>query len=81
MNASLNFQFSYCPIIWKSHSRTNKRKINKLQERCLRIIWNDKQSSFSGLLDKDGSVSIHMMNIQYLAIEIFVSAGIYHHPS
>ena len=33
-------------------SRTNNRKINRLHERCLRIIYNDKQSSFIKLLEK-----------------------------
>ena len=40
-----------------------------LYERCLKIIYNDKQSSFTELLNKDNSVSIHIRNI--LAIEMF----------
>ena len=42
-----------------------------LHERCLRTIYNDKQSSFTELLNKDNSVSIHIRNIQRLAIEMF----------
>ena len=42
-----------------------------LPERCLRIIYNDKQSSFTELLSKDNSVSLHIRNIQRLAIEMF----------
>ena len=42
-----------------------------LHERFLRIIYNDKQSSFTELLNKDNSVSIHIRNIQRLAIERF----------
>ena len=42
-----------------------------LHEGCLRIIYNDKQSSFTELLNKDNSVSIHIRNIQRLAIEMF----------
>ena len=38
------------------HSRTNERKIDSLHERCLGIIYNDKQSSFKELLEKDSSV-------------------------
>ena len=44
MNACFNFQFSYCPLIWMCHSRTNNRKINMLHERCSRFIYNDKKS-------------------------------------
>ena len=42
-----------------------------LHERCLRIICNDQQSSFTELLNKDNSVSIHIRNIQRLVIEMF----------
>ena len=44
MNACFNSQFSYCPLIWMCHSRTNNRKINRLHERCSRFIYNDKKS-------------------------------------
>ena len=44
MNAFFNSQFTYCPLIWTCHSRTNNRKINRFHERCSRFIYNDKQS-------------------------------------
>ena len=37
MNAFFISQFSYCPLIWMCHSRSNNRKINMLHERCIRI--------------------------------------------
>ena len=42
-----------------------------LQERGLRITFNDKQSLFNELLNKHSSISIHIRNIQGLAIEMF----------
>ena len=71
MNVFFKSQFSYCPLVWMCHSRANNSKINRLDERCLRIIYLDKQSSFEALLEKDGSVSIHNRNIQILATETF----------
>ena len=41
MNAFFTSQFSYCPLIWMCHSRSNNRKINMLHERCLRITYNE----------------------------------------
>ena len=38
LNAFFTSQFSYCLLIWMCHSRLNNRKINRLHERCLRII-------------------------------------------
>ena len=71
MNSFFKSQFNYCSLIWMCRSRTNNRKINRLHERRLRIIYNDKQSSFIKLLEKDNSVSIHQKTLQILAIEMF----------
>ena len=71
MNVFLTSQFSYCPLVWMWHSHVNNKKINKLHKRCLRIVYNDKQSSFNELLEKDGSVSIHIRNIQIPATEMY----------
>ena len=58
-------------------SLENNRETNRLYERFLRIICNDKQSSFNELLEKDGSVSIHERNLQVLATEMYkISNGL-----
>ena len=64
-------QSNYCPSIWMCHNKTYKNKINRLHERCLRLIYNHKRSFFEDLLQKDNSVSIHHKNLQALAIEMF----------
>ena len=71
MNAFFNSQFNYCSLTWMCHSHENNDKINRLHERCLRIISNDKRSSFNALLEKDGSVLTHERNIKILATEMF----------
>ena len=77
MNSFFKTQFNNCPLIWMCHSRENNTKINRLHERCLRTIYNDKQSSFNELLEKDGSVSIHERNLQVLAAEMYkISNGL-----
>ena len=53
------------------HSRAKNNKINRLYERCLRIIYKDKASTFEQLLEKDSSVSIHTRNLRFLAVEMF----------
>ena len=53
------------------HSRQNNNKIKHLHERSLRLIHNDKLSSYEELLEKEGSVSVHHRNIQSLAMEMF----------
>ena len=70
MNSFFTSQFSYCLLIWICGSRINNRKINSIHERCLRIIYQDKQSSLEQLFKKDNSVSIHQRNLHSLATEI-----------
>ena len=65
------FNYYYDSLIWMCHNRTYKNKINRLHERCLRLIYNHKRSFFEDLLQKDNSVSIHHKNLQALAIEMF----------
>ena len=57
------------------HNRSWNNKINRLHERCLRIIYNDKHSNFEELLVKDNSVSIHHNNIHTLATEMYSVAN------
>ena len=42
-----------------------------LHETYLKMIYNGKQLSFTELLNKDSYVSIHIRNIQRIAIEMF----------
>ena len=46
-------------------------KINRIQERSLRLVYSDHVSSFDESLKKDRSFSIHRRNIQSLAIELY----------
>ena len=64
-------QFSYCPLVWMCHSRTLNNKINKLHERALRLVYDDRQSTFEELLNIDKSVTIHHRNLQVLATELY----------
>ena len=71
MNSFFNSQFSCCPLIWMFHSCIMNNKINRLHERCMRLIHEDKKSSFEELLQQDKSVSIHTRNLQIMATEMF----------
>ena len=63
---------SGCFITWKVNS-----KINRLQERFLRIVYNDYITLFEDLLKKGSSFKIYQEKIQSLAMELFkVEKGI-----
>ena len=65
MKTFIESQFNY------RHSRDLNRKINKLHERALRVVYQDKDLTFEQLLNKDGSFTIHERNIQKLAVEMY----------
>ena len=71
MKAFITSQFNYCPLIWMFHSRQLNNRINKIQERTLRLVYKDKKLTFDDLLILDNSVTIHQQNLQILATEIF----------
>ena len=70
-NAFFISQFNFGPVAWICQNRAKNNNTNGLQERCLRIIYNDKVSLFKQLLKKDGSVSIHIKHLWFRAVEMF----------
>ena len=71
MEAFITSQFNYCPLIWMFHSRQLSNRINKIQERALRLVYKDNKLTFDDLLKLDNSVTIHQRNLQTLETEIF----------
>ena len=59
----------YIFISWR-HQITRNARINHLQERVLRIVYNDNESTFVDLLKKDNSLSIHHKNIRLLGMQL-----------
>ena len=53
------------------HSRKINNRVNSLHERALRVVYRDYNATFSELLSKDKSVTIHQRNLQLLVTEIF----------
>ena len=53
------------------HTKQLNNRINSLHEKALRVTYQDRNSSFSELLNLDKSVSIHYRNIKYLLTKIY----------
>ena len=53
LNSFIRTQFNYSPLIWMRHSRTSNCKINRIQERALRTVYNDYKSNFKKLIERD----------------------------
>ena len=71
MKAFTASEFGYCSLVWMFRSRKLNSRVNRLHERALRIVYQDYASSFTELLEKDNSTTIHNRNIQLPATELF----------
>ena len=69
-NAVVKSQFNYCPFVWMFCSRTPNNKINRVDERALRVILGEDLSDFESLLQNNRNIPSHHKNTQSLIIEI-----------
>ena len=63
--------FSYCPLVWHFCSTALSQKIEKIQERVLRLLYNDSYSSYNSLLLKAERRTMEVSRLQRLVIEVF----------
>ena len=63
--------FSYCPLTWHFCGEQNTRKIEKIQERALRFIYEDHQSSYETLLQISNLPSLKTRRMRSIALETF----------
>ena len=70
MKAFVISQFNYCPLIWMFLNRALNNRINKIHKRALRLVYQNKNLSFSELLELDNAVTMHQRNLQVLVTEI-----------
>ena len=63
--------FNYCPLLWHFCSAALSQKIEKIQERPLRLLHNDSYSSCSSLLLKAERPTMEVSRLRRLAIEVF----------
>ena len=70
MNTFFKSQFSYHPLIWMRCNISLNTKISRLHERCLWMVYNDKNPTFTQLLEKDGFAPTHHQNWQNLAVDM-----------
>ena len=63
--------FNYCPLVWHFCSKTSTVKMEKLQYRALRLVFNDFESSYETLLERVNMPSLHVSRIRLIATESF----------
>ena len=63
--------FNYCPLVWMHCSNESINKVEKIQERALRLLNHDYVSDYDALLCSSESLSMKEKRIKSLATEIF----------
>ena len=62
---------NYCPLTWHFTGVTNTNKIEKIQERALRFIYDDRVSSYHDLLQRSGLPSLKVRRMRSVALETY----------
>jgi len=72
-NTFILSNFNYCPIVWHFCGKGYTKKIEKIQERALRFMFNDKKGSYDSLLERCGYTTLLIRRIKKVASEVFKS--------
>ena len=64
-------QLNYCATVWMFTSRTNLKKLDKLNNRAIRMVFDDNQSPCDDLLCRNKSLNVYKSCVRVLAIEMY----------
>ena len=71
VNSFICSNFNYCPLVWHITSADSIKKIEKIQERSLRFLYNDFNTSYDQLLVLAGKSTMLVSRVKTLCIEIY----------
>ena len=63
--------FNYCSDVWHFCSKSSSDKLEKVNERALRFVFKDKNSSYKPLLNKLGTLSLNEQRLIKIASTVF----------
>ena len=63
--------FNYCPLVWMFSNGFSLKKIENLQKRALRILYESYNTPYEDLLLKSGFSSMNVKRLRTLYVEIF----------
>ena len=73
-NSFILSQFNYCCLVWMFCSKTIQNKINQIQKRALRIVYNEPNLNLDKLVELDKSTTIQVKKIITLLTEVYKTA-------
>ena len=67
IHANLN----YCPAVWHACGAGNTKRLELIQKRALRFVFNDKSSSYEELLKKANLSMLEVSRLRTIACEVY----------
>jgi len=73
-NSFILSNFTYCPLTWHFCGKHNTDKIEKIQERALRILYQDKVSTYEELIKNANTCTLLISRLRIMALEVYKCA-------
>ncbi len=70
-NAFIVSNFLYCPVVWHMCSKTDTKKVEKVQERELCFIYRKFESDYKSLLNLAECSSLYMDRLRAIVTEVY----------
>ena len=71
INSYFMANFNYCPLIWMFSSVSSLKKIENLQKRAIKFLYNDYEISYEELLLKSDIATMNVNRLRILCNEIY----------
>ena len=62
---------NYCPLAWHFCNEQNTRKLEKIQERALRFIYDDYICTYDDLLERCSLPTLKLRRMRTMALQVF----------
>ena len=72
-NSFINSNFNYCPLVWHFCGKKNGDKIEKIQERALRIIYRNYDNLYPELLREARTYTMTDNRLRSMLLHVFKS--------
>ena len=72
-NSFIMSNFNYCPLVWHFCGQVNNQKLETIQEKALRILFADYNSSYTELPGNAGTTTLLIQRLRLIALTVFKS--------
>ena len=63
--------FNFCPVAWHYCNKSSTKKMERVQERALRFVYDDFKSSYSELLHRSSLDTLELGRVKSIATQTF----------